>query len=62
MFMSSQNILANEYMTKLRASIDHALAVSYRKDPVRDRPMYVARITLTTVSYTHLTLPTMAVV
>ncbi|KAJ4417028.1 DNA polymerase zeta [Neurospora sp. IMI 360204] len=44
---SLEDAKANEYIAKLRASIDHALAVSYRKDPVRDRPMYVARITLT---------------
>ncbi|KAK3955000.1 hypothetical protein QBC32DRAFT_381995 [Pseudoneurospora amorphoporcata] len=44
---SLEDAKAHEYISKLRASIDHALAVSYRKDPVRDRPMYVARITLT---------------
>ena len=39
-------VLANGYISKFRASIDHALAISYRKDPIRDRPMYVARITM----------------
>ncbi|KAK3396123.1 hypothetical protein B0T20DRAFT_416717 [Sordaria brevicollis] len=44
---SLELVKANEYIAKMRASIDHALAVSYRKDPVRDRLTYVARITLT---------------
>ncbi|KAK3944003.1 hypothetical protein QBC46DRAFT_416957 [Diplogelasinospora grovesii] len=35
-----------KYMLRLHLDIDHALAVSYRKDDPRDRPKYVARITL----------------
>ncbi|KAK3695542.1 hypothetical protein B0T22DRAFT_455554 [Podospora appendiculata] len=36
----------SQYTLRLHLSIDHALAVSYRKDAHRDRPKYVARITL----------------
>ncbi|EGO51803.1 hypothetical protein NEUTE1DRAFT_125454 [Neurospora tetrasperma FGSC 2508] len=36
-----------EYDGNLEPNKDHALAISYRKDPIRDRPKYVARITLT---------------
>ncbi|KAI5464386.1 hypothetical protein BGZ63DRAFT_481699 [Mariannaea sp. PMI_226] len=34
------------YIYSLHLSIDHALAVSYRRDLYRDNPSYVARITL----------------
>ncbi|KAK3336995.1 hypothetical protein B0T19DRAFT_454588 [Cercophora scortea] len=36
----------SQYTLRLHLSIDHALAVSYRKDALRDQPKYVARITL----------------
>jgi DNA polymerase zeta len=34
------------YIYRLHLSIDHALAVSYRRDVYRDQPKFVARITL----------------
>ncbi|KAL1840337.1 hypothetical protein VTJ49DRAFT_551 [Mycothermus thermophilus] len=36
----------SEYIYRLHLSIDHALSVSYRRDPTRDPQRYVARITL----------------
>ncbi|SPQ19737.1 b8231684-30ab-4494-a2bb-b7a53b47e0f7 [Thermothielavioides terrestris] len=36
----------SEYIYRLHLSIDHALAVSYRRDQYRDRQSFVARITL----------------
>ncbi|KAK4198463.1 putative DNA polymerase zeta catalytic subunit [Triangularia verruculosa] len=38
--------LVSEFILKLHVSIDQALAVNYRRDRDRDRPRFVARITL----------------
>lgn len=42
----SDTAVVSEFILKLHASIDQALAVSYRRDRDRDRSRFVARITL----------------
>lgn len=42
----SSRVLVAAYIYRFHLSIDHALAVSYRRDVRRDNPKFVARVTL----------------